>query len=161
MFVRFLVSITLALGLAVGVAAGAARACDCHRPVHHVVRPVVHHPARTSCHCYRPVSLRHARHSHVRVIERVRVERRETWDPGMAYRYAEADMRRGWGYGGLRPSPPHPWDTDRSGYLTWSGKAEQDGRYGDYGYDRYSSGGAAEDMPPCSRCSAPPLPAYP
>ncbi len=123
MLVRLIVSAVIALS----VAAGATEAKQC-RPV---VRHVVHH--RPKCHCvaYHRASLRHRRHVETRVIERTRVEQSESWGADRAYRYAEADEHRWRGEGwDLRPSPPHPWDTNPSGYLTWPGKnqayAEQD-----------------------------------
>ncbi len=78
-------------------------------------------------------------------MERVWTEQHEDWrheDRGLAYGYAEADEHRRWGMGegGLRPSPPHPWATDRYGYLTWSGKFQSQSPYAGYSYDRYSGG---------------------
>ncbi|HEY2659207.1 MAG TPA: hypothetical protein VGI79_05755 [Caulobacteraceae bacterium] len=147
--VRLVLSVAMALGLSMGLAAGVAQAGDCRRAVRHVI----HHPAHGGCHCYRAVSLRHVHRTHVhrthgRVVENARVEQHEDWSQGQAYGYAEADEHRRWGHdeGGLRPSPVHPWATNRAGYLTWSGKFQSGARYSAYRYDR-DSGGAADGSP--------------
>ncbi|QUD86949.1 hypothetical protein [Phenylobacterium montanum] len=133
MFVRLILTLAIALGFS----ASAAQACQC-RP-HHVVRP------RPACAPCRPVVYRHHRH-HVRtrVIEKVvHIQKIERYDD-RAYRFAEADEQRwragGRVWGAVRPSPPHPWDTDPNGYLTWPGKTQ--------GYaveDRYSGQPRAYD----------------
>jgi hypothetical protein len=113
MLVRLILSAAIALGLTAGV----AQACQCRPVVHPVVRP----RPRPACVPCRPISYHHHYRRRVitRVIDRtVHIEKYEGFSDDRAYRYAEADPWR-WG---LRPSPPHPWDTDRSGFLTWSGK---------------------------------------
>ena len=142
--VRFVLSVALALGLSLGVAAGVAQAGDCRRAVRHLIR----HPAHVGCHCSRPASLRHVRRAHGPPVEQARVEPHEDWSQGLAYGYAEADEHRRWGHdeGGLRPSPLHPWATNRAGYLTWSGKFQSGARYSAFRYDR-DSGGAADGSP--------------
>lgn len=113
-----LVRVIFAAALALGLSAGAAEARQC-RPVHQVV----HRPACAPCH---RVSYR--RHRRMRVIERtVHLYKPETIDR-RAYEFAEMDQH--WGgasvWGPVRPSPPHPWDTDPNGLLTWPGKPPAD-----------------------------------
>lgn len=136
MFVRLI----LALAIALGFSAGVAEACRCRPVHHHVIRP----RPRPACVPCRPVVYHHRHRVQTRVIEKiVHIRKVERYDD-RAYRFAEAD-EQAWRAGGevwgaLRPSPPHPWDTDPNGYLTWPGKS-----LGYRAEDRYSGQPRPED----------------